>query len=176
MCKMFEMWGIVDDKKKKDTIVQYTDVGTENEWKGFDTFTEGSWSEFVTEVIDSYPEAEDMEKGSVANLDKICREHAGLNRNQASKVHSFVRKFRAEAKKLAAWGVMRNAELAGKLLGCLSPNFTKAVLNYLSAGHGSRNRHENNELSRVIRAVLVLIDDSSYYRDPIDTEESSGMA
>ncbi|KAG6883131.1 hypothetical protein C0992_009596, partial [Termitomyces sp. T32_za158] len=163
MESLFEHAGITNDKERKRRILEYVDAQTEQEWLGFDSYGEGSsWKAFVKEIQDSYPEAVDN-TGSVASLDRICREHARLSRSDTGEIHSLMRKFRAEAKKLA--NVMGNGSLVDKLMGCFTPTFADIVEERLIAKYGhyrepTRNRHKDNkyELSEVMTVVATLID------------------
>ncbi|KAG6834159.1 hypothetical protein H0H93_011497, partial [Arthromyces matolae] len=158
---MFNNAGITDDEDRKAKIVEYTDPETEAEWKGFDTYTKGTWSEFVSEIKSSYPEAE-VEVGSVANLEKICREHARLSQKEASELYSLVRKFRAEGKKLMK--VVGNGPLIDKFLQCLTPSFAEIVRDKLLMKYGhykDRKRHKDDkyDLTEVLELVLILADE-----------------
>ncbi|KNZ72640.1 hypothetical protein J132_02233 [Termitomyces sp. J132] len=163
MISLFEHAGIQGDKERKKRILEYVDAQTEQEWLGFDSFGDDyTWSAFEKEIKESYPEAVD-DTGSVANLDRICREHARLSRNDTTDIHSLIRKFRAEAKKLA--DVTGNGSLVDKFLGCFTPAFGDVIKERLISRYGhykdpARNRHKDNkyDLSEVLTVVGALID------------------
>ena len=122
---LFDHAGIRDVKEKKKRILEYVDAQTEQEWLGFDSYrADHSWDSFTKEIKESYPEAVD-DTGSVSNLDHICREHACLSRNDTKEIHSLIRKFRAEAKKLAK--VIGNGSLVDKFMKCFVPTFADVI-------------------------------------------------
>ncbi|KAG6824729.1 hypothetical protein H0H92_006000 [Tricholoma furcatifolium] len=146
MESLFESAGLTNDEEEmKYKIIAYTDPETEREWRGFDSFYDGTWEEFIEEIKESYPEAA-AEEGSVSALDKICREFSDLTQRDTSDVHKLIRSFRAEAKKLQ--GIVGNGVLVDK---------------FLRYGHyKDRSRHKDNkyELAEVIHEVKTLLDDS----------------
>ncbi|KAG6835262.1 hypothetical protein H0H93_003339 [Arthromyces matolae] len=76
---LFKMAGLKDDQEKKEKVTDYVDAQTDKEWRGLDSYAEGvNWDTFVKDIPASYPEAV-KDKGSVANLDRICRENARLS-------------------------------------------------------------------------------------------------
>ena len=65
MESLFEHANIGRDKERKRQILEYVDDQTEQQWLGFDSYgDEYTWTSFVKEVKDSYPEAVD-DTGSV---------------------------------------------------------------------------------------------------------------
>ncbi|KAG6883686.1 hypothetical protein C0993_004676 [Termitomyces sp. T159_Od127] len=181
MESLFDHAGITNDKEKKRRILEYVDAQTEQEWLGFDSYDEGtSWEAFVKEIKESYPGAVD-DTVSVANLNWICREQARLSRSDTGKIHSLLRKFRAEAKKLT--DVVGNGSLVNKLMGCFTPAFADVIEERLISKYGhykepTRNRHKDNkyELSEVMMVVSTLID-GAFGRNSrdrqVEREESS---
>ncbi|KAG6914081.1 hypothetical protein DXG01_002535 [Tephrocybe rancida] len=162
---LFELAGITEDQDKKKRILDYVDAQTEKEWRGCDNFgNNGTWKDFVKEIKESYPEAADDE-GSVADLDQICREHARLGQGHTSELHSLIRKFKAEAKKLKE--IIGNGVIINKFMGCLTPAFADLVQDRLLTKYGhykdeTRKRHKDNqyELSEVLTVVSALIDET----------------
>ena len=94
--------------------------------------------------MNSYPEAVD-DAGSVSNLECICREHACLGRSNTKEIHLLVRKFRAEAKKLAK--VMGNGALVEKFMGCFTPTFGDVIDEWLIVKYGHYKDPTRNALS-----------------------------
>ncbi|KAG6914052.1 hypothetical protein DXG01_002743 [Tephrocybe rancida] len=140
---LFKAAGITDGNDKKERITDYVDAQTD------------------TEIYDSYPEASE-DTGSMAKLDKICKEHARLAQDDAEELHSLMRKFRAESKKLS--DVVGNGVLAKKFLSCLVTPFADLVQARLLTKHGhykDRKRHKDNKynLSEIFKVVSILADD-----------------
>ena len=108
----------------------------------------------------------------MSNLDCICREHVCLSRNDKKEIHSLIRKFRAEAKKLAK--VIGNGSLVDKFMKCFVPTFADVIEERLINKYGhykdpARNRHKDDkyELSEVLSVVTALIN-GSFVRSPRD--------
>ncbi|KAG6904400.1 hypothetical protein DXG01_010348 [Tephrocybe rancida] len=162
---LFELAGIMSESDKKKRILEYVDAQTEKEWRGCDNFGDaGTWADFVKEIKDSYPEAADDE-GSIAGLDQICREHARLGQGHTSELHSLIRKFKAEAKKLKE--IVGNGIIVDKFLSCLTPAFADLVQDRLLTKFGhykdeTRKRHKDNQynLVEVLGTVSALIDET----------------
>ncbi|KAG6846247.1 hypothetical protein H0H93_015067, partial [Arthromyces matolae] len=143
---LFVLSGLTGNKERKERLVKYADAQTEEEWKELPTFSDQAktWEEFKEEILYSYP-AYRSKTGSVAALDKICREHARLGRSHSEEVHSLVRKFRAQSSKLKS--VYGNGALVEKFLACLILPFREAVLAralQLYGHHTDRKRHRDN--------------------------------
>lgn len=96
---------VLSDEDKKKAIGKYMSARTEAEWKVLPSFSDQnkSWSDFKKEVITSYPEAFNLQRGTIATLDKICNEYRGSARvsvTELTELAALVCKFRAEATKL----------------------------------------------------------------------------
>jgi hypothetical protein len=169
MENLFDSAGITDARVKKDKIIDYVDSDAEYEWKGFDSFTTGTWADFVKEVCASYPEAY-TENGSLAALESLCREYVGLTVSDRLSIATLIRKFRAEAKRLLDAKVVTNAVVVDKFLGCMSLPLQQFIRDRLLAKYGhyeDRGRHMNDEydLSEVL-AVIHQITTGKPSRDP----------
>ena len=100
MESLFKAAGINNNEERKERVTEYVDAEMDCEWRRLDSFSDGStWEMFVNKVQDSYSEAISNTK-SIAVLDRICREHARLGQYNEEEIHTLIRKFRAEAKKL----------------------------------------------------------------------------
>ena len=60
--------GVTDNKELKKKLVRYTDVDTEQQWKAFETFSNGTFEDFKKAILASYPKARELTKGSVETL------------------------------------------------------------------------------------------------------------
>ncbi|KAG6914053.1 hypothetical protein DXG01_002738 [Tephrocybe rancida] len=164
MENLFKQAGISEDTARKEAVTEYVDAQTDREWRGFDTFENPhTWDAFLKEIYESYPDAA-SEAGSVAALEKICKEHARLGRSDSEELHSLMRQFRAESKKLDE--VLGNGALVDKFVHCLTPAFAELVQDKLLTKYGhhsERKRHKDNkyDLSEVLKMVSSLIDDRS---------------
>lgn len=73
----FKRNNIVDSQEKKEFAGRYADVDTEIDWKGMRSYAVGkTWEEHREEIIASYPEASGLSKGSLKNLERLCKENS----------------------------------------------------------------------------------------------------
>jgi hypothetical protein len=114
---------------KKKGLCKYVPSVTEQEWMAFDTFDdEFSYEKFKEEVINSYPEAAMLEKGSLARLEQICRENQRIGPKDLKTLLNFKRAFTMEAKKLQKPPtVIENHALVAKFANCLTDGFRENV-------------------------------------------------
>jgi hypothetical protein len=128
---LFTTNNVGEPADKKKWAGRYTSAETEREWRAFREYTQGSWDEFKKEVIKSYPEAADLERGSVERLERVCKKRKGLDliaSGELAQLLSLKRAFTAEAEKLLIEPtVVSNRELVAKFYACLTPNFRMAV-------------------------------------------------
>jgi len=86
-----------DKAAKKKGLCKYVPSVTEQEWMAFDTFDDEFYYEkFKEEVINSYPEAVMLEKGSLARLEQICRENQRIGPKDLKTLLNFKRTFTME--------------------------------------------------------------------------------
>ena len=114
---------------KKKGLCKYVPSVTEQEWMAFDTFDdEFSYEKFKEEVINSYPEAAMLEKGSLARLEQICRENQRIGPKDLKTLLGFKRAFTMEAKKLQKPPTLiENHALVTKFASCLTDGFREHV-------------------------------------------------
>ena len=118
-----------DKAAKKKGLCKYVPSVTEQEWMAFDTFDdEFSYEKFKEEVINSYPEAAMLEKGSLARLEQICRENQRIGPKDLKTLLNFKRVFTMEAKKLQKPPTLvENHALVAKFANCLTDAFRENV-------------------------------------------------
>ena len=117
------------DEVKKKGLCKYAPSVTEQEWMAFDSYEAGkTYEDFKEEVINSYPEAAMLEKGSLARLEQICRENQRIGPKDLKALLSFKRAFAMEAKKLQKPPiVIENHALVAKFANCLTDAFRENV-------------------------------------------------
>ena len=117
------------DEIKKKGLCKYAPSVTEQEWMAFDSYESGkTYDEFKEELINSYPEAAMLEKGSLARLEQICRENQRIGPKDLKALLSFKRAFAMEAKKLQKPPVViENHALVTKFANCLTDTFRENV-------------------------------------------------
>ncbi|KIM40426.1 hypothetical protein M413DRAFT_72719, partial [Hebeloma cylindrosporum] len=99
----------------------------------FDEYEEDApYEKFKEAVINSYPEAAMLEKGSLARLEQICRENQRIGLKDLKTLLAFKRAFTMEAKKLQKPPTLiENHALVTKFAGCLTDSFRENVFSRL---------------------------------------------
>lgn len=125
---------IVGDLEKKRRIVRYLDADSEIQWKAFSKFAAGTYEEFKTQVMSSYPAAEEVMKGSVAALKRKIKKIGPVATDERDELLSLVRIMTAEVMKLKniTPPIHTNRELVELFLGRLTADFASRVAGKLS--------------------------------------------
>lgn len=124
---------ITDEEEKKELILRYIDVDSEDEWKYFESFKNGTWDEFKDEIVENYPDASNAAGGTLVRLEKIIKQAKEIQQTQCSEFLAFKRKFTVEANKLLIPpACISNRELVQKFLGCLSFEFHREIISHLA--------------------------------------------
>jgi hypothetical protein len=134
--------GIENDLDKKKRIVRYLDPDSEVQWKALSKFIEGTFDEFKTQVMASYPKAEEVMKGSVAALKRKIAKLGSIAADERDELLHLVRIMTAEVVKLKQIQppIHTNRELVELFLGKLDADFAARVANKLSV-HRLLNAH-----------------------------------
>ncbi|PPQ71614.1 hypothetical protein CVT25_007998, partial [Psilocybe cyanescens] len=127
----------VAETDKKLTVTKYlANAKMVREWKTMPTYINGTWLEYKTELIKSYPDALKLAKGSLIALDRTCWLYSGHNRIEShddSGLAALTRAFRAEAMALLEPpALVANRDLVDRFLKCLMPEFAREVKYKLS--------------------------------------------
>jgi hypothetical protein len=157
---------IEDDKEKKRRIVKYLDADSEVQWKALSKFSTGTYEEFKSQVMSSYPAAEEVMKGSVTALKRKIKKLGPVQTDDRDELLSLIRIMTAEIMKLKKIDppIHTNRELVDLFLGRLDPEFASRVANKLA-------------VHRLIAANMPV--DPSAVRNPedmYDIEEVMEMA
>ncbi|KAK0446598.1 uncharacterized protein EV420DRAFT_1648031 [Desarmillaria tabescens] len=70
---LFSDCSITDDAERKKQLVRYADADTEEEWKLLDEYDNGTFAKFKEAIVKNYPEAQDVESGTVNRLTCITQ-------------------------------------------------------------------------------------------------------
>lgn len=87
---------IEDDQERKTRIIKYLDPDSEIQWKAFSTFAGGTYNEFKAQVMASYPDAEEVMKGSVTMLKRKIKKIGPVSPEDRSELLSLIRIMTAE--------------------------------------------------------------------------------
>ena len=88
--------GVDDNQDKKEWLRYYADQHSADEWTVLETYPEGdgSYEDFIKELVSHYSEATDSVEGSIMCLDKLCTKATPLTNEHLSVVLEFIRSFK----------------------------------------------------------------------------------
>ena len=148
--RMEDLWkeaGIDDGITMTTMIGKYADNQSEQHWKVLKNYGKNAWEEFKKELINTYPEAAESERGTPAKIKELCMDTPTIRLGDMKALHRFRRAFWAEAKKLLVSPVvMSNRELVELFIRCLSESFASALLQFL--GQKASFKGKENEARR----------------------------
>jgi Zinc knuckle len=178
---MEDLWreaGVTKDESKKSMIGKYADQDSEEEWIAFRTYGEGhSWEEFKAEIIRNYPEAAAAERGTPARIKEVCIKHRNIRLGDMNSLSALRRAFMSEARKLQQDPpAMGNRELVELFIGCLSPTFASAVLQFLGNKVSSDSPKKDTTSSGKAREDATQKSRSRRPEDKYDLEDVSKAA
>jgi hypothetical protein len=119
------------DAEKKLVALRYCSGATKDEWESMVTARDPySWEDFKEEIVQSYPEAKELEHGSVARLEEYVRKHVNrpIQADDVSAYQAFLRGFRTRVSKLLEPKVrITNREAAKLFMRPLDPVFQQGI-------------------------------------------------
>ena len=125
---------IVEDAERKKKIVKYLDADSEVQWKALSKFATGTYEQFKSQVMASYPAAEEVMKGSVSALRRKIKKLGPVPADDRDELLQLVRVMTAEIMKLKKITppIHTNRELVDLFLERLDPEFAARVANKLA--------------------------------------------
>ncbi|KAF4609433.1 hypothetical protein D9613_012930 [Agrocybe pediades] len=114
------------DKQKIQALGKYASARTEMEWRAFDTYSKEKYEDYKRDILDSYPEARKLERGSLDTLQTICDSYRRnpIASDDLPGLAGLIRAFRAEAKKLLKEPpLVSNRDLVDRFVRCLTEDF-----------------------------------------------------
>lgn len=151
----FRRDGVTDDDEKKNTVVRYTEPHIEAEWKSLPSFSGGTWAEFKDELVQEYPDAADLKRGSMRALEKNLKAIGKVDTDDIDLLNKLRRVFRVGVDKLnklaranaqgqATNVFYTNKELVDLFLDCLTSTFVKRVETRLDIFNGTLTKAQKN--------------------------------
>jgi hypothetical protein len=94
--------GIMDEQKQKEKLLEYLDhAELREQWERLPVFAaDKTYSDWKKEILQLYPEIEDMTLGSVSKLKEICQQNCPIGQEEIGKLCRFTMAFTNEAEKL----------------------------------------------------------------------------
>ena len=126
---LFEKCGVKNDTDKINYLCAYADARTEQEWEAMASHTAGNFANFKEEIIESYPEARNLVRGSINELKRIMDKCSHLSSVDLTQLQAYKRAFSAEARKLQQDPpLMSNHEVVNCFLEPLTESFRQRIL------------------------------------------------
>lgn len=127
--------GATLDSEKKWIAIHYCVQSVKNQWKALVAAADGfTWNEFVDEIKESYPEYKELERGSIAALDRFVNQTAKrpIKLDDYKSLRAYIRQIRAMIKQLTEpTERITNREAAKAFLGGLTGELKVLVKNMM---------------------------------------------
>ncbi|KAJ7127726.1 hypothetical protein C8R44DRAFT_733162 [Mycena epipterygia] len=123
---------LVPKDELKDTLVRYADYDAKQEWMSLPSFKDGSYDNFVKDILASYPSISDIESGSLALWNKSLERFAPreITMDNQGMLFDLIRTLQAQVKHLVP-GKMSSNEAIVAFLGKLDADFVNGIWNRL---------------------------------------------
>jgi hypothetical protein len=140
--------GVNNDADRKRCIVRYLDAESEMQWKALSKFADGTYAEFRTQVMASYPRAEEVLRGSVIALSQRLKKIDLVALEERDRLLLLIRIMTAEVSKLRKISppIHTNRELVELFLSRLTPAFAARLAENLSLSNLTKERNSADRL------------------------------
>ncbi len=132
---IFTQGNITGEQEKKEKLLEYVDHNDIREqWERLPTFAApATFVAWKAEILQLYPEIEDMAQGSLQKLMGICAASRPISRSELGKLRRFSAAFENEAGKLTVGSALVvNMSLVEMILGVLDPSFATELENAMN--------------------------------------------
>lgn len=125
---------IKDDTEKKQLLTSYLPVRRRTLWRNMDDYANLSYEDFLKEVYKNYPELKQEREGTIADLEKLCKNHQGIRLQDEGRLKRFGLEFNSLFKKLSKQpAILLNKEACVKYLDTLDTSFANILRSSISA-------------------------------------------
>nr|GAT44735.1 predicted protein [Mycena chlorophos] len=126
---IIKLGNVRDEQDRKHLLMSYLPVSKRTLWRGLETYqSPGSYAAFVTDIRRMFPELAEQENGKVAELEKLCRKHEGLDGSSEGGLLRFGWAFGTLVRKLQrAPAILTNRDACRRYLEALDSDFAKRV-------------------------------------------------
>ncbi len=132
---IFTSGSITDEQEKKEKLLEYVDHSDIREqWEKLRTFKDPiTFAKWKEEIVELFPEIEDMAQGSLSKLNNICQNSTPISRDELGKLRRFSLAFENEAEKLMKGSALVvNLNLVEMILKVLDPVFAEELENTMN--------------------------------------------
>ena len=158
---LYRKYGVTELEEKIQNLGKYADANSEVEWQYLKSYEENDWNKFKKELINSYPQAADQERGSLKKLKRLCKDNRGIYQTDLVELKLLVCSYVAEVSKLQKEpALLSNREAVEMFLDCLESEFRNNVLSRLEvlnkATEGTVRPEDRFQLDDVIETAILI--------------------
>jgi hypothetical protein len=125
---------ITDEEEKKKLMTSYLPSKKRSMWRDLDSYSTGTYDEFLKEVYKSYPELKNETEGTLKDLERLCNKYKGITLHEEGKLKRFGMEFRSLVKKLSIEpAVILNKGSCQLYLNTLDVSFANILRGSISA-------------------------------------------
>lgn len=131
--------GITDEQEKKKTYVKYLkNTSTRDAWMALESYTDNTKTaeDFTKEILGYFPEVIKRKEGTIAALNRLCKENKGISMEEEGALRRFGLNFKSLYSKLTTNPpVITNKEACDKYIAALNGSFRGAIRKSLATTH-----------------------------------------
>ncbi|KAJ7934072.1 hypothetical protein B0H13DRAFT_2306098 [Mycena leptocephala] len=126
---IIELGHVENEQERKALLTSYLPVTKRLLWRGMKMYEAAySFTEFRTEICCLHPEVADRERGSLEDVDELCKSSSRIGRNEAGRLRRFSMQFCALVEKLQRPpALLTNRDACAKYLRTLDNVFQQRV-------------------------------------------------
>jgi hypothetical protein len=125
---------IVDDDDRKKLLTSYLPNKKRTMWQDLDSFTTGTYEDFLKEIYNSYPELKQETEGTLKELEQLCAKYKGIPLHAEGKLKRFGMEFKSLIRKLSVEpAIILNKQSCQKYLDTLDLSFANTLRSSISA-------------------------------------------
>ena len=125
---------ITADDDKKKLLTSYLPNKKKTMWRDLDSFSKGTYEDFLKEIYKSYPELKQETEGTLRELEKLCAKYKGITLHDEGKLKRFGMEFTSLIKKLSMEpAIILNKEACQRYLDTLDSAFANILRSSISA-------------------------------------------
>jgi hypothetical protein len=125
---------ITDDDERKELLTSYLPNKKRTMWRDLDSYTTGTYEDFLKEIYKCYPELKQEIEGTLKELEKLCAKYKGIPLHDEGKLKRFGMEFVSLIKKLSMEpAIILNKEACQRYLDTLDLSFANTLRSSISA-------------------------------------------
>lgn len=126
--QILDLANVTSDAERKKRLTEYLPRKKQDVWRELDTYTNGTFDDFLEDVYKIYPEVSSTKIGSMDALVKLCKSSRGISITEEGLLKRFGAEFHSLVKKLMKGkAITTNSEACRRYLDTLEPSFASAL-------------------------------------------------